>query len=142
MRLFVRVIQASDTSMSLDYGDCLAQRRRGAEKRAFQSLSSSHPAGAQTPAFPVSLSASAPLREMSAAWIRLRRCGGSGPFGFSQVVATTAMRLVRSYGSNPGLSSFFGQPLAWGLNAVGVGRPGTQRRERYVCSLGDLGVSA
>ena len=35
MRLFVRVIRASDTSMSLDYGDCLAQRRRGAEKRAF-----------------------------------------------------------------------------------------------------------
>jgi hypothetical protein len=32
----------------------------------------------------------------------------------AQVVATTAMRLVRPSGSNPGLSSFLGQPWAWG----------------------------
>ena len=38
------------------------------------------------------------------------------------VVATTAMRLVPASGSHPGLSSFLGQPWAWGLNAVGVGR--------------------
>jgi hypothetical protein len=38
MGLFIRVIRASDTSLSLDYGVCLALRRRDAEKRAFQSL--------------------------------------------------------------------------------------------------------
>jgi len=45
-----------------------------------------------------------------------------GAHAKNPVVATTAMRLVPASGSHPGLSSFLGQPWAWGLNAVGVGR--------------------
>jgi len=45
-------------------------------------------------------------------------------------MATTAMRLVRASGSNPGLSSFLGQPGAGGLNAVGVGGARTQHDDR------------
>ena len=65
-----------------------------------------------------------------------------GRFEVDSMLATTAMRLVGSLGSNPGLSSFLGRPWAGGLNAVGVGRARTQRRETSACSLGDLGVSA
>ena len=70
------------------------------------------------------------------------RCGGVGRFEFDSEVATTALRLVPAMGSNPGLSSFLGQPLAGGLNAVGVGNPITQRNETSACFLGDLRVSA
>ena len=53
-------------------------------------------------------------------------------------MATTAMRLVRTLGSNPGLSSFLGQPWARGLNAVGVDKAKTRRRETSAFPLGDL----
>jgi hypothetical protein len=100
-----------------------SRRAAGARRRrAFRSPSSSHPAGTQTVPFPVFLSASAPLRELSAAWIPLRCCGGTGRFGSGPAMATTAMRLVNALGANPGLSSFLGQPWARCLNAVGVGR--------------------
>ena len=49
MRLFIRVIRASDTSMSLDYGDCLALRRTDAEKRGLSVAVTSHPAGPKLP---------------------------------------------------------------------------------------------
>jgi hypothetical protein len=64
----------------------------------------SHPAGPILPfsCLPQRLFASAPLREMSAAWIRFRRCGGSGRFGLGSGVASTAMRLVHASGSDPG----------------------------------------
>gem|GEM_PF-6497910 len=48
-----------------------------------------------------------------------RVCGVGGVRG--SVMATTAMRLAFALRSNPGLSSFLGQPWACGLNAVGVG---------------------
>ena len=63
-----------------------------------------------------------------------RVCGVGGFRG--SVMATTAMRLVFALGSNPGLSSFLGQPLAWGLNAVGVGRT----RARAVALAARVGI--
>jgi hypothetical protein len=57
-------------------------------------------------------------------------------------VATTAMRLIHASGSNPGLSSFLGQPWARGLNAVGVGGARVRRREAFVLHRGDPHVPA
>jgi hypothetical protein len=72
MRLFVREIQASAITMLLDDGQGLAQRRRGADKEVLSVTLIESPSGHQNFPFPVFLSASAPLREISAAWIQLR----------------------------------------------------------------------
>jgi hypothetical protein len=110
MRFFVRAIRASTVTLLLDDGQGLAQRRRGAEKEVLSVTLIESPSGHQNFPFPVFLSASAPLREISAAWLQLRRCGGSWRFGFDPAMATTPMRLVPAFGANPGLSSFLGQP--------------------------------
>jgi hypothetical protein len=71
-----------------------------------------------------SLSSSAPLR--FCARCLLHGFGSDAlaehrPSDLGSVVATTAMRLVRVWGANPGLSSFLGQPWA----------RGSQRRWRW-----------
>jgi hypothetical protein len=63
----------------------------------------------------------------------MARTGRLGNLGNS---ATTAMRLVFALGSDPGLSSFLGQPWAWGLNAVGVGGAGAWRLEAFALRRG------
>jgi hypothetical protein len=77
MRHFVRAIRASAGTMRWDDGEGLAQRRRGAEEMGFSISSSESPSGARVRGHPNSslsrlLSVSAPPREISAAWVRLR----------------------------------------------------------------------
>jgi hypothetical protein len=61
-----------------------AKGAKGAEKEGLSVTVIESPSSEpvqRCPHFPF-LSSSAPQREITAAWIRLRCCGGSGPFGF------------------------------------------------------------
>jgi len=77
MRLFVRAIRASAVTMLLGNRQGLAQRRRGAAMDGLSVTVIESPSGTHSS---LSLSPSAPLLEVSTAWIRLRRGGGSGLF--------------------------------------------------------------